>query len=360
MKSPRSTGSADPAGPSTDPEKPPALTPRTLEMCLLVLRRIPGEDVALSLFLGHSNPNDGWIRLAARRLLESLYAAFGRELRSRRPQDLEDMARIISANTARSLVEDEEPDAERWITSFSGRRMRWECLGVLFTYWSFAALSDQAHRPELVRLFGGDGSGLREDDEHHQPQSIDPRRVTLAYKETAQVCIDLCRGCAPNSLLLYLTFRNAILESVLVGDAAPSFWCRLGEVVARATYLGLHAMATHGEEDLTAASQAKRRLISQIFVVDKVAASFSGRPPLLSRKYMVTSLPLDLSDEVLLAGGEIVTKAAQALDDRGWNQEGKFYPTTIVRARRLRAAITDEIMEFALVEPTYSSTEALL
>lgn len=356
MKSPRlpGRGSESAAADQDDPEGPAlSLSPQTLETCLTVLRRIPGEDVALSLFLKHANPNDGWIRLAARRLVESLHAAFGRALRSRRPADLEAMAHAISASTARPLAEDAEPDAERWMASFSGRRLRWECVGVLFTYWAFAALADHPHRPELLGHGSGGAGGVG------GGEKLDPRRVMLAYKEAAQLCIELCRGCAPNSLFLYLTYKNAILESVLVGDAAPSFWCRLGEVVATATYLGFHALA-HDDDEVTVAAQARRRLVSQIFVIDKVAASFSGRPPLLGRKYMLTSPPLDLSDEALLAGGDVLARAVEALDEKGWNQEGKFYSTTIVRARRLRASLIDEIMEFALGNPIYASIEALL
>lgn len=367
-----------------------ALSPRTLETCLAVLRRIPGEDVALSLFLKHANPNDGWIRLAARRLLESLHVAFGRELRSRRPADLEDMAHVISANTAQPLAEDnyedEEDgdldeaaapgrgrdegrgerlsDSERWMASFSGRRMRWEGIGVLFTYWGFAGLADHPHRPELP-VADGSGSG---EGTPGAGLGFDPRRVTLAYKEAAQLCMELCKGCAPNSLGLYLAYKNAVLESVLSGDAAPTFWRGLGEVVATVTYLGYHALGQGEEQEsdreltttTTVAAQARRRLVSQIFVIDKVAASFSGRPPLLGRKYMLTPLPLDLSDEALLAGGETLARAVAALDERGWNTEGKFFSTTIVRARRLLAVVKDEIMELALGNPIYASTEALL
>lgn len=110
-----------------------SLTSQGLETCLAVLRLIPDESRALTLFQKHGNPNDGWIRLAARRLVESLPTAFGPELRSRKRLDLTSMAQLISSNTAKKWQED-EPDAERWITSLCGRNMRWECIGILFTY----------------------------------------------------------------------------------------------------------------------------------------------------------------------------------------------------------------------------------
>jgi hypothetical protein len=41
-------------------------------------------------------------------------------------------------------------------------------------------------------------------------------------------------------------------------------------------------------------------------------------------------------------------KAASELDERGWNKEGKMYPFTLIRARRMMASILEEVMELAL------------
>lgn len=323
------------------------LSPRSLEASLIVLNRIPTEDVALPLFEKHTNPNDGWIRLAAKRVIESLISVFGRTLRSRRPKDLEDLAHLISLNTAKQWTED-ETDSDAWLSSFSGRNMRWESLGILFTYWALAALADQPHRLEL-----------RKSDKR-------PAQLTLVYKEAAELCIDLCKGCAPNSLLLYLTYKAAILESMIAGDAAPSFWRLHGQNVALVTYLGLHALQDGGRGDRpgpyvpTAAEEVRRRLVSQVFLIDKVASSFSGRPPLLSRKYMLTPLPLDLGDELLLSDPGAIAAAVAALDENGWNREGRRYSTTIVRARAKLARVKDEVMEVALGSPAYTSIDALL
>lgn len=110
-----------------------AMSPRTMEICLAVLRQLPNDDVALALFLKHTNPNDGWLRTAARRLVESLQDTFRREIRLRKTADLERMAQLISDNTAKSWT-DNESDADKWLASFSGRNLRWDALGILFTY----------------------------------------------------------------------------------------------------------------------------------------------------------------------------------------------------------------------------------
>lgn len=318
------------------------LSPRSLEASLVVLNRIPTEDVALPLFEKHMNPNDGWMRLAAKRVIESLVSVFGRTLRSRKPRDLEELAYLLSSNTAKQWTED-DLESEAWLSSFSGRNMRWESLGILFTYWALAALADQPHRPEL----------LRKSDKR-------PAQLTLVYKEAADLCIQLCKGCTPNSLLLYLTYKAAIIESMIAGDAAPSFWRLHGENVALLTYLGLHALHDDKPYVPTAAKEVRRRLVAQVFVIDKVAASFSGRPPLLGRKYMLTPLPLDLCDEVLMSDPETTATAVYALDENGWNREGECYSTTIVRARAKLARVKDEVMEVALGSPAYTSIDALL
>lgn len=318
------------------------LSPRSLETSLIVLNRIPVEEDAISIFEKHTNPNDGWMRLAAKRVLESLISVFGRTLRSRKTKDLEEMAHLLSSNSAKPLPDD-ELDSEAWISSFCGPNLRWECLGILFTYWALGALADHPHRPEM----------LRNPDQRHAP-------ITAVYKESADICAQLCRGCPPNSLLLYSMYKASILESMIAGDAAPSFWRLHGENIALVTYLGLHTLNDDKPYVPTAAKEVRRRLFSQLFIIDKVAASFSGRPPLLSRKYTLTPLPLDLSDEVLMSDPETIAKAVEELNEDGWNRKGERYASTIVRARRKLARVKDEVMEVALGNPAYTSIDALL
>lgn len=198
--------------------------------------------------------------------------------------------------------------------------------------------------------------------------------------EAGRLCISLCKGSAPNQLLLYLMYKDAILESIVAGDSSPGHWRKFGEVVATATYLGLHALSSSTTSSCTqqgeggnnnnstyvptASSEAKRRLVSQVFVIDKVAASFSGRPPLLNRRYMHTPPPLDVADEALLGGPDALARAVRALDPRGWrvdqDQDGQLRSTTILRARRLLMCITDEVMEIALGNVMHTPMDVLL
>jgi Fungal specific transcription factor domain len=121
-------------------------------------------------------------------------------------------------------------------------------------------------------------------------------------------------------------------------------------VVALVTFLGLHAQSNSASYTPTASSECKRRLFCQIFTVDKVVASFTGRPPLISGRYASTPLPLDLRDDVLLRDAASIKRAVDGLDANGWNtnSDGVLCSATIVRAEYSLACIRDEIFGIAL------------
>jgi hypothetical protein len=99
----------------------------------------------------------------------------------------------------------------------------------------------------------------------------------------------------------------------------------------------------------TLASECRRRLTANLYAADKGETTFSGRPPLLGRRYMSTPLPLDLSDDDLFSDHETLAEVARTkLDGNGWDIEGKLHPSTFIRTRTILATIRDEIIELAL------------
>lgn len=82
--------------------------------------------------------------------------------------------------------------------------------------------------------------------------------------------------------------------------------------------------------------------------MDKSAVSFTGRPPLLSRHYLTTPLPLDLRDDYLFEEGGLDRAITETLDSEGWNTEGGLYYSTYTRANALLLQVADEIFEIVL------------
>lgn len=342
----------------------------TKEMCLVVLRGIPATNVGL-IESNKDSPlyRDGWMRLVAMRVLSQLHERFGSYLGlCRVDSQLEEIALFLSENTAKPFQED-EPDPEKWIGQFTGPNMRWESVGLIFSFLYFV--------PETVFEFESGGKQWRQIS-----------RVCLG------LCIDLSRRFASaNSLLAQLYMRRSTKESVYTGDASKckphscslclqklqhtvkcvsyiihplltpagySSWETGAESVALATFLGLHAESNLPSYEPTLASESRRLLFAQMFVGEKHAVLFTGRPPRLSHRYAFTPLPLDLRDEDLLQGGDAVKEAVKSLDKNGWNTDGKVYATTFTRARYILSLLRDELIEIGIGKATQKVASALL
>ncbi|KAJ4321144.1 hypothetical protein N0V84_005496 [Fusarium piperis] len=216
------------------------------EMCLIVLRNLPKPSDDVLTHRLHCRAED-WIITCVRSTIDALHECWGEHLSSREDPQLEEMGLAICNNTARPL-HDEHISGTDWMGQFSGSNIRWESLGLIWTYW--------------------DGS----------PKS-DPQNIVSS---------------------------------------------------------------------------------ARIFTIDKVMVSFTGRPPLLGRRYFSTPLPLDVRDDELLADQETLTRAVQALDEHGWNKNGELHSATLTRARVQIAVIKDEMLEIALENSSKVSINTLL
>ncbi|KAF5492521.1 Pyrrolocin cluster transcription factor fsdR [Colletotrichum siamense] len=326
-------------------ELPPSTT--TLETCLFVLQSIPTEDKGQALFAAHFDPHDAFVRPVAQRALDSLYATYGSYLGTVRDDaQLSELTRILCANTAKPFSEN-EADPEKWVAQFTGTNVRWETLGILYIYWELSSRNNHLVRPET------------------KPPPPGGRVAAFRQRDVYRKCINDCQALARratevgNTLLLYVYWKRTIVASIVSGDTSLSCWMYNGEAVSLMTFLGLHVNSTKGVYKPTLASEIKRRLVYKIFVIDKVVSSITGRPPLLSRRYMLTPPPLDLKDDYLVADEETLSRAVASLDSNGYNTDGAAYSITFWRARAQLMIIRDEIFEISLGVEGATSAETL-
>lgn len=109
------------------------------------------------------------------------------------------------------------------------------------------------------------------------------------------------------------------------------------------TALGLHLY--QGTPEFSIHSELTKRLSSALFWGDKEIALFTGRPPALTRHYHTCPPPLDISDEALVTGGDLLQQEIDNLDEHGWNKEGKMHSATLIRKLVLVSFVQDEILE---------------
>ncbi|KAI2627790.1 hypothetical protein GGR54DRAFT_628839 [Hypoxylon sp. NC1633] len=316
------------------------MSPRVREMCLRVLRNLPGPTTGGLIRHTHC-VSDGWIFPIAARVVRSLYDTYGQYLGNDRSiEKLEEMARKFCMNTTRPLS-DNESDPDRWTSQFSGENMRWEIVGLLSIFWEYVPGSETA-------LLKG----------RRSPEYDTAFRMK---RENVYLCNELCKEFSPgNSLMLYLSQRCAIIHSLVVGDANLLVWRAHAETVSLLTFLGFHALEEKDRRQASMASEVKKILFHHLLSMSMGVVSFTGRPPLLSSRCASTPLPLDISDEVMFSDHDTFIKAVERLDDKGWNTDGMVYISTRIRARAMLAQIKEELFYLALKNDQSVSVEALL
>ncbi|KAJ4328536.1 hypothetical protein N0V84_001053 [Fusarium piperis] len=314
-------------------------------MCLLVLQYLPGQRDACMVF--HGDPafasNKSWVHVAVARIIQSLRDMF--RYFSQDDSPLEKVADVLCRNTARPM-QDDLGSAEDWMDQFCGCKLRWESIGLLW-----------AHLENLSDALG----------------SLDPRQLKwVPGKQTTELaltslgyCIEISRHfTAGNALLLDLCRRKSTLGTLIYGDASSTFWDSHSLTVSMMIFLGLHAQDGASKSQVhqeipSFCTEYKRRLFSSIFFTDKSVVSFSGRPPLISRRYCSTALPLDIPDEDLMSDETTRAEAMKTLDERGWNTQKKVHSGTFIRVRILLSFVLDELVEIVLGNDTHITLDYL-
>ncbi|KAL6899963.1 hypothetical protein GGI43DRAFT_405931 [Trichoderma evansii] len=297
-------------------------------LTIRVLQAIPRlENAARARSPVHVNPNDEWMMMIGERLIVSTWEAFGSHLRDRTNlSKLRELGGTICINTRRILKEDHE-DPLVWLESFSGPRLRWEAVGMMFLYTALREL--------------------------HASAGADSRLLIGHYTEYCSSCLTLANmGGSSGSLMLFLLYKRSVLHACMHGDTSLPYWKFHAETVAMLTFSGFHVDRSSGP--LTTSStpmaslEARRRIVCQIFIVDKFLATFVGRPALLTRRFCSIKLPLDLDDSVLLSDKETFQRYLLHLDDDGWDMDGQLHSASVLRVRAMVALIRDEILEIGL------------
>ena len=125
-------------------------------------------------------------------------------------------------------------------------------------------------------------------------------------------------------------------------------WKRHGDIAGAITALGLHRGSDIGNSPSFKVSELRKRILCSAFATDKQLATYTGRPPALSRRYCNCQIPLDLTDEQLEAEGEELAEILNKLDVNGWSNDGVVSRASIARAWMLMSLVRDEILELSL------------
>ena len=94
--------------------------------------------------------------------------------------------------------------------------------------------------------------------------------------------------------------------------------------------------------------QARKKLFSAAFRVDKSISTFFGRPPRIPGHYCDVGLPLDVDDSIFHHDDFCADQIRTVLNMTGWNIDCKIRPASWIRMRHTVAKVTEEILELSL------------
>lgn len=127
------------------------------------------------------------------------------------------------------------------------------------------------------------------------------------------------------------------------------------------TFLGLHAQCSPVHDIITPLSEIRKRLFCQIYIMDKVTATFCGRPSLLAKRYCKARQPIVIDDDALCYGRRQTAAAwwgaAQEVS-RSEDAALNVQPVTILRARHSLAENREDILE--LINASYCEMETVV
>ncbi|EKV19474.1 FAD dependent oxidoreductase superfamily [Penicillium digitatum PHI26] len=223
-------------------------------------------------------------------------------------------------------------DHVSWINWFGGPHLRWEMIGILFS-WAGIAFRCKQEWDQVFDL----------------PEQDGRNRNTAAEKmrECAAACVKLCEGNFEISDTMVICMKNSTrLQSIIISDESDRVRVDYGTVRSAFISAGLHRLSP--SKEITPFSQHRASLASSMYYHDKCHSLFNARPPMLSNQYCQCPLPLDLCEEDVYGGQERLIVAIAKLDSNGWNTNGHIYTTTWLRALTMLSPIREGILELTL------------
>lgn len=249
------------------------------------------------------------------------------------PQDLLAISEKLLDNSTEPVKVPPDCRLSEYHTLFTGDKMRWEHLALLFTAAGLAATILGPTDPILI--FAGQGASDK--------QAFVYRMVQLGSS-----CLGFCTDVGHlNDLGIWILHEHCLLVSQILGDAHYLTWRRFGDLATALFAMGLHQEIKESPDVPFWLTEFRRRCVGIIYGIDKMMSVFLGRPPRISYRYCSITNPLDLDFEDL-DGPDIAQKLASINQATGWNTDGAMRKSSHTRCFVIINRIREDILELSL------------
>ncbi|KAE8380894.1 hypothetical protein BDV26DRAFT_289981 [Aspergillus bertholletiae] len=224
---------------------------------------------------------------------------------------------IITGNTCRELELEACTSPNDVCKAFTGPALRWEALGLLFTWAALALLHS------------------------HVDDSL-----------AANLCISLCKEYAPaNEVLLWLLHECLILSAQFYGDCSHQTWQRLGDLATEALDPTIAKLDAGNMAVPFLLTQSRRKILASAYWMDKSLASVYGQVPRISCLPQDFEIPLDIDDDEPFVKGFPRSELLN-LHSTEWNYSGYTCPATYIRARYILSSFRDKLLHLSFTAST--------
>ena len=241
---------------------------------------------------------------------------------------------MLFKNSSKPLKMPSNMTFQQYHTLFTGENLRWEAIGMVFAAVGLSASIMVAADATL---------------ELTKTASTDKRSLAHRMLEASDSCIAFLEQTGHlNDPQMWLIYENFLLMSQIVGDSSYRVWRRLGDLSTTVFALGLHQEIKTSPDVPFWLAEIRKRCFATVYAVDKLMATFVGRPPRISRRYCSIQVPLDIEVADLALSDEDLNLKLSQLDADGWYHDGTMRRSAYMRTFLVTSRIREDILEISL------------
>ncbi|KAH8697906.1 hypothetical protein BGW36DRAFT_379643 [Talaromyces proteolyticus] len=218
---------------------------------------------------------------------------------------------------------------------FSQITLRWETIGLMFTWVGLATTTIPSHH-ESFRLDDG--------------TVIDKHELYTLVIDVVELCLGFCDSLGTMSdPLSWLLLQHTVLLAEGHGDTNYRPWRKLGDLSTMVFALGLHRPETDPHIPFFL-GEIRRRVMVASYSLDKQLATLLGRPPRIAWQYCDIKFPLDLNyDDIFPASDNQEEESILAkIGHDGWNIDGRITSGSKARMHLMFGLIREKILALSL------------
>lgn len=267
-----------------------------------------------------------------RQWLSELWSAHGETLSSQKPEQLRQLCELLCQNTAKPLIFDGRTTARQWTRSATGENIRWATLAMIANYVATYAMVAKSSDPFFIEY------------------NVDRRSLMDRMLEASKLCIGFCREYdALDDAFLCALLEHYNLTELTKGETSYAAYRIGAEVNSALVAMGLHQEIKADNKVPFFLAELRKRVRSMVYGMEISIATFLGRPPRLSHRYMNLDPPLDLTESELFSEDpQELAIAIARLDNQGYNTDGEIRHISWVRSSIGFVARREDILELSI------------